>query len=118
MCIVPFAFRVSYETSKLILMAASTWLKVVASTNPRRLMSRCRSTTRIWLSRVTEGTDSPVVASAGSSACTGFRGNRTVDVIGATMVVLVNRLDVLFWMTNAGLVFLISEPTVGSSAVR
>jgi hypothetical protein len=69
------------------------------------------------LSSATDGTDNPVVASAGISACTGFKGNRTVDVIGATMVVLVNRLDVLFWMTNAGLVYLISEPTLGSSAV-
>ena len=42
----------------------------------------------------------------------------TVDVMAATIVVWLYRLLMSFWMISAGLVFLISWPNAGSSAVR
>jgi hypothetical protein len=81
---------------KLILMASSTCSKVRSSTTPRRLMIRTRSTARIWLNRATEVAASPVEEFASSNTWTGLSGNRTVDVIGATMVMSLNRLEVSF----------------------
>ena len=45
---------------KLILIASSTRSSVSSSTVPRRLISRTRSTARIWLSNATEVTARPV----------------------------------------------------------
>ncbi len=60
---------------------------------------------RIWLNSATEVIASPVFRFAGIRTWTGFKGNRTVDVIGATIVRSVTRLETSFWMISAGRVF-------------
>jgi len=78
---------------------------VWVSTAPRRLISRIRSIARIWLKTATEVTERPVLRPAANSTWTGFRGKRTVEVIGATIVTPDSRLETSFWMTSAGRVF-------------
>ena len=56
-------------------------------------MSRIRSTARIWLTTATDVTDNPVSRFAASKTWTGLSGNRTVEVIGATMVTSLSRLE-------------------------
>jgi len=70
------------------------------------------------LKTATEAAVRPVEWLAGSRTWSGDSGKRTVEVIGATMVMSLKRLDVSFWITRAGPVLLIARPTVGSSAVR
>jgi hypothetical protein len=103
---------------RLILIASLTSSIVASLTLPRGLISRTRSTARIWLNTATEVTERPVFESAASSTCTGLSGKRTVEVIGATIVTSDKRLERSFWITSEGRVFWISRPTAGSSAVR
>ena len=48
----------------------------------------------------------------------GYSSSSIVDVIAATMVIGLWRFAPSFWMTNAGLVFRISAPMVGSNETR
>jgi hypothetical protein len=48
------------------------------------------------LNTATEVTVNPVTGPAGISACTGPSGKRTVEVIGATIVTSLNRLETSF----------------------
>ena len=51
-------------------------------------------------------------------ASLGYGGVLTVEVMAATMVVWLYWLLTSFWIISVGLVFLISWPRAGSSAVR
>ena len=84
------------ENPKAALIASSTWGITMASISPSFLISRARSTARIWLKTATDAKVKPVEAFAGSRTCNGESGSRTVDVIGATMVMALYRFEVSF----------------------
>src|SRR3954464_7763102 len=103
---------------KVAFRARSTACIVAVSAFPTRFMSRWRSTVRSWSRRTVESTWRPEVAEEWMMASLGYGGVLTFEVIAATIVVWLYWLLMSFWMISVGRVFLISWPTVGSSAVR
>ena len=73
---------------------------------------------RSWSRRTVETICKPEAAEGWITASLGYGGVFTLEVMAATIVVWLYWLLMSFWMTSAGLVFLISWPSAGSSAVR
>lgn len=108
----------SYWCSTMAATAAAISSRMAGETRPILSMKRCRSAQRICNASAAEVFERPLSESGSIRICQKFLANASSQLVIGTINLTGNFPTASELTTTAGLVFLISEPTVGSKLTR